>query len=217
MSNSAITKRKLRSSTSRSLISGIGAAALAFAAAKFVLAWFGVTPPSPFNPTANLPNFMSSHFSWVGMQGLYARAIIERPAIPGAPTLRIVTIPAAKRHMIAASVSGLDTNHSYRIAVWVRSEAGANFEIEAGDHASNHASYGVGLFNLTSHAAGGTAAAKPGIMLEPNGWQKTWLELPTATGELFFALYVLKGGNNRFVGDGKMGIILGGFAMEKIS
>lgn len=163
---------------------------------------------------ADLPKLAISGFSWYAVGGLNARTIDGTPAVSGAPIVQFTAIPTAGRHGVAVQVTGLEKGRTYRIAIWVKTGDRANCEIEAGDHAGSNPSYGVGLFNPNAYRSGGTATAKPGMSPGPAGWTKVWVDLPTSNGMLFFALYVLKGGANTFMGDGKLELTLGGMAVE---
>jgi len=196
------------------VFSGITVAVVAFVLTKCALGIFGSAPSTSPQPVLNIPTFTSSNFTWIGMRGLDTRLTGGTPAINGAPILRMVATGEAGRHYLAGESRDLDKNHVYRIGLWVKPEAGGNLKIEAGDHASPGASYGVGIFDLTHHRAAGMAAAKPGITLQADHWQRVWVELPTSNGLLFFALYVLKGQNDYFAGNGKMAISLGGVSVE---
>jgi len=168
----------------------------------------GITKASA---VGELPKLPTPGFSWIQITGLNAQVVQQAPAVAGTPTLQLIAVPVAGKHFVAALIGGLAQNRTYRMALWVKSEAGGNFQIEAGDHASTGASYANGLFDLAHGKTGGSG--KPGISSGPGGWQKVWVDLPTSTGQLFFALYVLKGGND-YMGDGKVGITLGGVEME---
>lgn len=172
------------------------------------------SPVTQASTVANLPKVPTPGFSWIGIGNVNAQVADGIPAVPGTPVLRLIAVPATGLHLVAAQVGGLEKGRTYRIAVWLKPIAGANFEIEAGDHASTGASYGIGRFDLLRHRQSGTAEANPGSEPGPGDWQKVWITLPTSTGQLFFAFYVLQGGGNNFAGDGRMGVTLGGIALE---
>jgi hypothetical protein len=236
MSNTSLSEGGVRSKAIP-ILGGILVIVAAFFVTLYALDWFSGPPTSPpgagtttpsastspsaagspvtqASAVADLPTLPTAGFAWIGISDLNAQVVGGTPAVSGTPIVRLVAVPASGPHTVAAQVGGLDKGRTYRIAVWVKPIAGANFEIEAGDHASTGASYGVGRFDLSTHKQSGTAAANPGSAPGPGDWQKVWIDLPTSTGQMFFALYVLQGGNNNFAGDGRMGVTLGGITLE---
>jgi len=161
---------------------------------------------------ADLPPPTVAGMTWLGIEGLNVQAISATSAVAGQPTLQLIAVPTHGAHTLAGQISGLQKNQVYRITAWVKPVAGANFEIEAGDHAPTGASYGTGIFDLTKHKQGGTAqlGSAPG----PQDWQIVWIDLPTSTGQLFFNTYILNDAGSAFTGDGRLGISLGGVTIE---
>jgi hypothetical protein len=217
------------------IIGSILVVAIAFAVTRFAMEWLSggptsqplgaVTTNTPISKTGlvvtqasdvgDLPKFMFPGLNWLGIAGLNVGVIAGTPVVPDEPMLQFIAIPTADVHTVAGEVDALDKNRVYRITAWVKSEAGGNFEIEAGDHASTEASYGTVIFDLTDHQfADSNQSTKSGIEPSDDGWQKVWIELPTSTGQLLFNLYVAKGGAIRFTGDGSLGVSLGGFTIE---
>lgn len=206
---------------------------LSFLAALYALDWLSMpsfSPPGPVtmqsspslagpivtqaSTTADLPKLSMPGFSWYALSGLNVHTIEGTAAVSGTAIIHFTAVPTGGRHSVAVQITGLEKGRTYRIAIWLKTKDRANSEIEAGDHAAINSSYGIGLFNLNAFRSGGTPAAKPGMAPGPAGWTKVWVDLPTANGMLFFALYVLKGGENTFMGDGKLGLTLGGMALE---
>jgi hypothetical protein len=236
MNGNSSSKKAVMRSTAFTILGGIGVAALSFIATIYALDWFSGSPTSsPFDVSTNstpaqistsepkpvvtqltalgdLPKLAISGLSWREIDTLNVQVMAETPVVPDQAILRLIAIPSDDRHYLGAQATGLVKNRVYRITAWVKPEAGANFEIEAGDHANTEPSYGTGIFDLANHNMAGTA--KPGSAPGPGDWQKVWIDLPTSTGLLAFNFYVLKGGGMKFTGDGRLGVTLGGFTVD---
>jgi hypothetical protein len=214
-----------------SLLGGIVVVFLAFSVTLYVLNWFSgsvdgttyisnstpetgpvVTQPSA---TSDLPRLAASGLGWSGMVGLNARVITGTSMVEGEPILQLTAIPADGAHTLGIQSTALDKNRVYRITAWVKSQAGANFEIEAGDHASTGQIYGAAIFDVAGNKViSAVAAARPGVERGPDGWEKVWIDLTTSTGQFVVNFYVMNGGAIRFAGDGRLGATLGGFSVK---
>jgi hypothetical protein len=225
-SNGAVMRSRVLS-----LLGGIVVVVLAFSATLYVLNWFSgsidgttyisnstsETGPVVTQTSAitDLPKLAASGLGWSGMVGLNARVVNGTPMVEGEPILRLTAIPTDGAHTLGIQSTALDKNRIYRITVWVKSQAGANFEIEAGDHASTGQIYGAAIFDVAGNKVIKTvAAAQPGTERGPEGWQKVWIDLTTSTGQFAINFYVVSGGAIRFAGDGRLGTTLGGFSVE---
>jgi hypothetical protein len=214
-----------------SLLGGIAVVAIAFTATLSVLNWFsgsmdGTTYIS--NSTAetepvvtqtsaitDLPKLAASGLGWSGMVGLNVRVITGTSMVEGEPTLQLTAVPVDGAHTLGIQSTALDKNRVYRITAWVKSQSGANFEIEAGDHASTGQIYGAATFNVAGNKViSAVAAAQPGAERGPDGWEKVWIDLTTSTGQFVVNFYVMNGGAIRFAGDGRLGATLGGFSVK---
>jgi hypothetical protein len=214
-----------------SLLGGIAVVVFAFSATLYALNWFSgsldgttyisnstsesrplVTEPSAIT---DLPKLAASGLDWSGMVGLNVRVMTGTPMVEGEPILQLTAIPTEGAHTLGIQSTALDKNRVYRITAWVKSHDGANFEIEAGDHASTGQIYGAAIFDVARNKViSAVAAAQPGAERGPEGWQKVWIDLKTSTGQFVVNFYVMNGGAIRFAGDGRLGATLGGFSVK---
>lgn len=214
-----------------SLLGGIVVVVLAFSATLYVLNWFsgsidGTTYISnsgretgsvvtQTSTIADLPKLAASGLGWSGMVGLNVRVITGTSMVEGEPILQLTAIPADGAHTVGIQSTALDKNRVYRITAWVKSHAGANFEIEAGDQASTGQIYGAAIFDVAGNRViSAVAAAHAGAERGPDGWEKVWIDLTTSTGQFIVNFYVMNGGAIRFAGDGRLGATLGGFSVK---
>ena len=162
---------------------------------------------------ANLPKMPIPGFNWAGIAGVNVQTVSATPAVSDQPALRVIAIPVSDVHFLATRFTGLEKGRVYRFTAWVKPEAGANFAMEASDQAATSPTYGSTLFDLSKQkiitVAGST---KPG-MSGDSDWQKVWIDIATNTGQMVFDVYVLQGSSTKYMGDGKLGITLGGLSV----
>jgi hypothetical protein len=137
------------------------------------------------------------------------------PAVSGVPILRLVAVQDGL-HTVALRLSGLDKNESYRITAWIRPQAEANFAIGARDQADkdNGPNNGGAIFDLaTRKILSPYGNAQPRIE-QVGDWVKVWLRLRTTDGQYKVNFSVCDGGATAYAGDGKLGVMLGGAAVD---
>jgi hypothetical protein len=163
----------------------------------------------------DLPKPGAHGSKWIEIIQLNAKVPSETPVIAGQPILRLTAVPMNGRHYLAAEVTGLEKNRLYKITAWVKSDTGANFEIEASDRAMEGESYGNALFSLAgANLLSSRGTPNTGIEGGAQGWRKAWLDLPTTTGNMVISMNVINGDAANFQGDGKLEITMGGFSVD---
>ena len=171
----------------------------------------------PETPLAALPQTESGAFQWIGIAHLNAQPQAGMSVVTGQPVLRLITTPQDGYHTIAGKFRRLSPNQVYRITAWVKPEADSDVQLELGDSANgqplNHA---VAIFDLARRITISTdaAAKQHGIDEGPDGWRKVWLDMMTSDGEIVVVLRPTAGGAVTFMGDGRRGIVLGGFQAD---
>lgn len=163
-------------------------------------------------PQAELPLLTTPGVTWAGIAGLNVQRIEQSPAVAGEPVLRLTAVPKTDRHTLVAKYTGLPKG-LYRVAIWVKPLAGANFALEAADLARSH---GSATFDLAEQRVL-VGPARSGIEQGGDGWQKVWIDLRTSTGQLIVAMHVTEGIDGTFQGNGKRGVVFGGLAADRLS
>jgi hypothetical protein len=95
----------------------------------------------------------------------------------------------------------------------VKAAGGGNIQLELGDQPPGQPPHHIAaIFSLSNHTVrdGDIVIKDGGIDQGPNGWQKIWLNLVTADGNLDITLRPANGDVLTFKGDGNLGMILGG-------
>jgi hypothetical protein len=118
--------------------------------------------------------------------------------------------------VFAAQVAGLIKNERYRIRAWVRPQAGANFGIGARDQVdkTDGPNKGRVTFDLSNRkilTSDGNARAGTEQVGE---WLTVWIDLPTTDGQYVVNFYIYSGAQFSFARDGKLGVPLGGVAVD---
>jgi hypothetical protein len=170
---------------------------------------------TPTTKLAELPPLADPKLSWLGIAGLNAQVIPGKPVVFGVPILRLVALGEGA-HTLAARVNGLTKNERYRITAWVKPQAGATFEIAARDQADQDKGQNNGraMFDLASQQVLLTAGnVNPSIELVGD-WLTVRMDLLTTDGQYVVVFYVCNGDAESYIGDGKLGVILGGIAAE---
>lgn len=172
-------------------------------------------PGTPQSELAALPQIVDTRVSWLGIAGINVQVIPGVPVIDGQSILRLIAVQDGL-HTVAAQVAGLIKNERYRITSWVRSQAGANFGIGARDQVdkTNGPNNGRITFDLSNRkilTSDGNARAG----IEQTGeWLTVWIDLPTTDGQYVVNFYIYSGRQFSYPGDGKLGVILGGVAID---
>ena len=172
-------------------------------------------PGTPQSQLAALPALPDTRFSWLGIAGVNAQVVPGVAAIDGYSILRLIAVQDGL-HTVAAQVAGLVKNERYRIKAWVRPQAGANFGIGARDQVDktdgpNKARVTFDLSNRKILTSDGNARA--GIE-QVGEWLTVWIDLPTTDGQYVVNFYIYSGAQFSYPGDGKLGVILGGIAVD---
>jgi len=179
--------------------------------------------PAPSGPAvsqetvlAELPKVAAEGFAFTGILGLNAEVEAGDPVMAGQPILRLVAVPTMGRHYLAAQYSALDGNRVYRITAWVKTRAGVGVEIQVSDefrpHEGKPANYGLAIFNPATRTVANSSGNLKGRGIEqgPDGWQKIWVDLATAGGQLVVYVGLVSRDASSFIGDGRLGLTFGG-------
>jgi hypothetical protein len=172
-------------------------------------------PGTPQSPLVALPPLPDTGVSWLGIEGVNAQVVPGVAAVDGQAILRLIAVQDGL-HTVAAQVGGLVKNKRYRITAWVRPQAGANFGIGARDQVDqpNGPNYGRVTFDLSNrNVLTSDGNARAGIK-QVGEWLTAWIDLPTADGNYVVNFYIYSGAQFSFAGDGKLGVLLGGVAVD---
>jgi hypothetical protein len=183
------------------------------------IASLDLPPVAQVTALSALPEPATPGFRWEVVRGLNVQAVNADAVVSGQPVLRLTATPDDKGHTLAVRLTGLNKNQTYRVSAWVKSVAGGNVEFAAFDRPDTDkpVNNGYALFDLYNHQvldASGVQGSD--IEQHPNYWQKVWINLATADGQLLVAVRPLNGRRLLYVGDGKVGLILGGIAAEPL-
>jgi hypothetical protein len=184
--------------------------------------------PAPSGPIitaetvlAALPQPTTSGFTFIGIQGLNAEVKAGEEVLPGHSILRLVAVPTAGRHYLAAQSKTLKKNKIYRITAWVKGPAGVKVEMQVSDELKPNdgtpANYGSAIFNPAAGTVSSASGRLKGRGIEqgPEGWQKTWVDLTTAGGEFVLAFALISKDRSEFTGDGQLGLSFGGIEVAE--
>jgi hypothetical protein len=171
---------------------------------------------------ADLPPLTTSGFAFIAIQGLNAEVEAGDAVVVGQPILRLVTVPTTGRHYFAAQSTMLNKNQVYRIAAWVKDPAGVKIEMQVSDELrprrGTPANYGSAIFDPAARRVLSSSGHLKGRGIEqgPDGWQKIWVDLASADGEivLAFGFFSSQAGNS-FKGDGRLGLTFGGIEVAE--
>lgn len=178
-----------------------------------------IPPLSQVTALSALPEPNTSDFHWTVVRGLNVQALDADAVVTGQRVLRLIATPNDKGHTLAVRLTGLNKNHAYRIAAWVKPVAGGNVELAAFDHpeADSPLNSGRATFDLYTHQVlDSFGIERRDVELHPNHWQKVWIDLTTSDGQFLVAVRPAKGAGNMFDGDGRIGVILGGIEVEPL-
>jgi hypothetical protein len=184
--------------------------------------------PAPSGPAitketvlANLPQRMTSGFTFIGIVGLNAEVEAGDPVVVGQPILRLVAVPTTGRHYFAARSTTLHKNQVYRIAAGVKAPAGVKIEMQISDKLlppgrkpTNHA---IATFDPAAQSVSKSSGDLKGRGIEqgPEGWQKIWVDLATGGGEFVLAIGLISRDRSEFKGDGRLGLTFGGIEVAE--
>ncbi len=163
-------------------------------------------------PADTPPKVQTRGFQWAAIAHLLIRPETEPTVVAGQPVLRLVASLQDGFHTLAGQFSGLNKNQVYRVTAWVKPQSG-NIQLELGDQPPGQPPHHIAaIFSLSNHTVrdGDTVIKDGGIDPGPNGWQKIWLNLVTADGNLDVTLRPANGDVLTYKGDGSLGMILGG-------
>src|SRR5215831_1413820 len=171
---------------------------------------------------AELPPLTTSGFAFIGIQGLNAEVEAGDPVVVGQRILRLVTVPTTGRHYFAAQSTTLNKNQVYRITAWVKDPARVKVEMQVSDElkprSGTPANYGSAIFDPAARRVLSSSGRLKGRGIEqgPDGWQKIWVDLASADGEivLAFGFFSSQAGNS-FKGDGRLGLTFGGIEVAE--
>src|SRR5262249_55091064 len=116
----------------------------------------------------------------------------------------------------------LDKNQVYRIAAWVKGRAGIKVEMQVSDELKPRdgtpENYGKAVFDPVARRVWSSSGRLKGWGTEqgPEGWQRIWVDLPTASGELVLGLGLVSKDSSEFTGDGRLGIRLAGIEVGPV-
>jgi hypothetical protein len=177
--------------------------------------------PAPSGPVitketvlADLPPLTTSGFAFIGIQGLNAVVEAGEAVVAGQRILRLVAVPTTGRHYFAARTTTLHKNQIYRITAWVKDPVGVKIEMQVSDELSPRhgvpANYGNAIFDPAARTVSSSPGRLKGRGIEqgPDGWQKIWVDLATAGGELALGFGLIKA--SEFKGHGPPGLTFGG-------
>jgi pimeloyl-ACP methyl ester carboxylesterase len=176
-------------------------------------------PVSQLTALSALPEPATPGFRWEVVRGLNVRAVNADAMVSGQAVLRLTAIANDNGHTLAVRVTGLNKNQTYRIAAWVKSVAGGNVELAALDHpdADKPVNNGDAIFDLNNHQVFESFGVQNRDIEQHSGsWQKVWINLATSDGQFEVAIRPAMGRKFLFIGDGKLGLILGGLEVEPL-
>jgi hypothetical protein len=176
-------------------------------------------PIAQVTPLSALPEPNAANFHWTVLRGLNAQTASARSAVADQPVLRLIATPDDDGHTLAAQLTGLNPNQIYRIAAWVKPVDGGNAELAAYDRSDldRPPNSGHATFDLYNHEVMEAVGVKESdIEQHADNWQKIWIDLATSDGEFVLIIRPAKGKSLQFVGDGRLGLMFGGFTIAPI-
>ena len=183
------------------------------------IASLDLPPVSQVTALSALPEPATPGFRWAVVRGLNVQAVNADAMVRGQPVLRLTATPNDNGHTLAVRLTGLNKNQTYRVSAWVKSVAGGNVELAAFDRpdADKPVNNGDAIFDLSNHQVLDASGVQGrDIEQHPNYWQKVWINLATSDGQLLVAIRPINDRRLLFVGDGKLGLILGGIEAEPL-
>jgi hypothetical protein len=183
------------------------------------IASLDLPPVSQVTELSALPEPATPGFHWEILRSLNVQAVNADAMVSGQPVLRLIATPNDTGHTLAVRLTGLNKNQTYRIAAWVKPVAGGNVDLAAFDRPDTDkpVNNGDAVFDLSNHQVLDASGVQDrDIEQHPNHWQKVWINVATADGQLLVAVRPTMGKRLLFVGDGKLGLILGGIKAEPL-
>jgi hypothetical protein len=176
-------------------------------------------PVSQVTALSALPEPATPGFRWQVVRGLNVQAVDADAMVSGQRVLRLIATPNDGGHTLAVRLTGLDKDQTYRVSAWVKSVAGGDVELAAFDRPNTDKplNNGDAVFDLYNHQVLDESGVQGrDIEQHPNYWQKVWINVATSDGQLVVAVRPTSGRKILFVGDGKLGLILGGIEVEPL-
>ena len=176
-------------------------------------------PVTQVTPISALPEPSTTDFHWTVVRGLNVQAVSAKAIVADQPVLRLTATPNDNGHTLAARLTGLNENQTYRIAVWVKPVAGGNVELSVFDGPDRNSplNNAQAVFDLHNHEViESTGARESDIEQHSDYWQKVWIDLATSDGTFLVAVRPAKGRDFLFDGDGKLGVLFGGIEVERL-
>jgi hypothetical protein len=183
------------------------------------IASLDLPPVSQVTALSALPEPGTPEFRWQVVRGLNVQAVDADAMVSGQRVLRLISTPNDGGHTLAVRLTGLNKNQIYRVSAWVKSVAGGNVELAAFDRPNTDKplNNGDAIFDLSNHRVLDESGVQGrDIEQHPNYWQKVWINVATSDGQLLVAVRPTNGRKILFVGDGKLGLILGGIEAEPL-
>jgi hypothetical protein len=183
------------------------------------IASLDLPPVSQVTALSALPEPATPGFRWEVVRGLNVQAVNADAMVSNQPVLRLTATPNDRGHTLAVRLTGLNKNQTYRVSAWVKSVAGGNVELAAFDRPDTDkpVNNGDALFDLYNHQVLDASGVQDrDIEQHPNYWQKVWIDVPTSDGQLLVAIRPINGRRLLYVGDGKLGLTLGGIEAKPL-
>ena len=183
------------------------------------IASLDLPPVSQVTALSALPEPGAPEFRWQVVRGLNVQAVDADAMVSGQRVLRLIATPTDGGHTLAVRLTGLNINQTYRVSAWVKSVAGGNVELAAFDRPNTDKplNNGDAIFDLSNHQVLDESGVQGrDIEQHPNYWQRVWINVATSDGQLLVAVRPTNGRKILFVGDGKLGLILGGIEVEPL-
>jgi hypothetical protein len=183
------------------------------------MASLDLPPVSQVTALSALPEPATPGFRWEAVRGLNVQAVHADAMVSGQPVLRLTATANDKGHTLAVRVTGLNKNQTYRIAAWVKPVAGGNIELAALDRpdTNNPVNNGDAIFDLNNHQVFDSFGVQDRDIEQHSGsWQRVWINLATSDGQFEVAIRPAMGKKFLFIGDGKLGLILGGIDVKPL-
>jgi hypothetical protein len=134
---------------------------------------------------------------WFAIEGLKVQELSEATPVRNQSTVRVTTTTNEGRHFLAWQSSSLDRNIVYRASIWIKVQDNLQLQIEARDGVNRSdgkpANYGTGIFDPVARNVVTSSGDLRDRGIDSDGadqWQKVWVELPSADGELVVVVHV---------------------------
>jgi predicted O-methyltransferase YrrM len=155
---------------------------------------------------------------WDGIDGLAVVPIDAAPVVADFQILQLVAVATDEVHSLSMRSFGHVAGRIYRAKVWVGGPLNANVRLIVRDsidlqtgRPTNEIEIKVDLHSgVIIHSHGDLL--RSGVEQRPDGWRVIWVDLRSADGNIFMALFLLEGGSNSHVFMPRVQrLLLGGF------